>query len=211
MRIIRGFALIAGIAFVALPAFEQSTPVQQPVPGESAAAASAIPPDQQASKEQIQRFFEVIRLRKQMETMMDMMPKLVEQSFRTQVRSINEKLPVGKQLMPQDRAALEKVMNKYVEEAARIYPVDEMIADAIPIYQRHISKSDANAVIAFYSSPPGQRLLDEQPAITREYMSVVMSHAQTRSRRLTDEMQAEIQQIVKPMLATNGDSRPRPE
>lgn len=206
MKILRGFALVAGIALAGVPAFGQSTPVQA-APNQSAAAV--IPPDQQATKEQIQKLFEVLRLRKQMETVMNMMPKLVEQSVRAQTRHMNEKLPPGKRLMPQDQAALEKVMNKYMERAQNIYPLDEMIADAIPIYQRHISKSDADAVIAFYTSPPGQRLLDEQPAITSEYMSFVMSRMQTRSRRLTDEMEAEIQQIVKPEPAGTGAYVPR--
>lgn len=211
MKSIRGFALVVGIALAALTAIAQSTPIQQAAPDQPVATASAIPPDQQATKEQIEKLFEVMRLRKQMETMMNMMPGIIEQSFRAQIKNINEKLPPGKRLMPQDQAALAKVMKKYVDQAPNIYPVDEMIADAIPIYQLHISKSDADAVIAFYSSPPGRRLLDEQPAIMREYMAVVMSHMQIRSNRLTDEMQAEIQQIVKPELTGNGNSSPKPE
>ena len=74
----------------------QSTPVPAvastpATPVDSATAT--IPPDQQATKEQVEKLFEVMRLRKQMESMMNMMPELVEQSYRTEMKSINEKLP----------------------------------------------------------------------------------------------------------------------
>lgn len=174
-------------------------------------AATTIPPDEQATREQIEKLFEVMRLRKQMESVMNMMPRVVEQSYRTEMKNVNAQLPPGKRIMPQDQAALEKVMGKYMQQAQTIYPIDEMIADAIPVYQRHISKSDMDAVTAFYGSPTGQRLLDEQPAIMNEYMAVVMSHMQDRSKRLTDAMEAEIQQIVKPDLTGAGKSTLKPE
>ena len=113
--------------------------------------------------------------------------------------------------MPQDQAAFERVMKKYMQQALTIYPVDEMIADAVPVYQRHISKSDIDTVIAFYSSATGQRLLDEQPAIMSEYMAIVMSHMQDRSKRLTDAMETEIQQILKSGPTNAGKSTANPE
>lgn len=128
---------------------------------------------------------------------MNMMPRIIEQSFQAEVRSINANLPPGKRLTASDQASFQKVMNKYMQQALNVYPIDEMIADAIPVYQRHISKSDCDAVIAFYSSPAGQRLLDEVPAVMNEYSGIVMSHMQTRSKHLTDQMVAELQQMVK--------------
>lgn len=65
MKILRGFPLVAGIALVALPAFPQSTATQLATSDQP--AASAIPPDQQATTEQIQKMIEVLRVRKQME------------------------------------------------------------------------------------------------------------------------------------------------
>ncbi|MFZ0800325.1 MAG: DUF2059 domain-containing protein [Terriglobales bacterium] len=49
-------------------------------------------------------------------------------------------------------------------------PVDEIIDAMVPIYQKHLTKSDLEAVIAFYSSPVGQKLLKEQPAMMAEGM-----------------------------------------
>jgi hypothetical protein len=209
MKTGRFTAMIAGLALMALTAFAQS-PSSPKTPATQPAAASVIPSDQQATKEQIEKLFEVMRLKKQMQSMMGMMPQIILQSFQAQMKNINETLPPGKRLMPQDQAALEKVMNKYMQRATEVYPVDEMIADAIPVYQRHISRTDADAVIAFYSSSAGQRILEEQPAIMSEYMAIVTGHMQDLMKPLADEMKAEMQEIVKPDLTEPGASSGKP-
>lgn len=208
---LRNAAAIAGFALAALPVFAQAAQGQHVTKAQPAAAASAIPADQQATREQIEKLFDVMQLHKQMETMMNMMPGIVEQSFQTQIKQINEKLPPGKQLTPENQAALEKVMDKYMQKAMTVYPIDEMIADAVPVYQRHISRPDADATIAFYSSPAGRHLLQEQPLIMKEYMTILIPRIQERSKVLNDEMEAEIKQIVKPELAAPGSSPAKPE
>jgi hypothetical protein len=49
-------------------------------------------------------------------------------------------------------------------------PIDEMMDAIVPIYQRHLTKSDLAAMTAFYSSPVGQKVLKELPAIVAESM-----------------------------------------
>jgi uncharacterized protein len=192
-------ALIAALVLAALPLFAQSPSGQKMnAAAPSPATASAIPPDQQATKEQVEKLFDVLRLRKQMQQMLSMMPALIRQSFQAQIKNISEKLPPGQQPTQEYQANIEKIMNKYMQQAVDLYPVDAMMADAVPVYQRHLSRTDADTVIAFYSSPAGQRMLDEQPAMMREYMAVVMSNMQERTKRLTDEMIDEIQKTVKP-------------
>jgi hypothetical protein len=48
--------------------------------------------------------------------------------------------------------------------------MDEMVDAIVPIYQKHVSKADLAAVTAFYSSPAGQKILKELPAIMSESM-----------------------------------------
>jgi hypothetical protein len=72
-----------------------------------------------------------------------------------------------------------------------------MLEDMSGLYQRHLSGSDVDAFIAFYASPAGQHLLDAQPAIMQEYMPLVMSRMQQRSKALNDELMKEIDEIVK--------------
>jgi len=196
MKIAR-LLLLAGL--VSVPAGSSALaqqPVSQAAPTPQAAAAvPAIPPDQQATREQIQKLFEVAHLRQQMQQVLNMMPAAFQQGFQSQMKAINSKLAPGNEMSVADQAAFEKTMNKYMEKVMSVYPVDEMVEDAIPVYQRHLSRQDADAIITFYSSPVGQRMLDQQPAIMSEYMAIVTNNMQQRIGRLTDEMMAELRQL----------------
>jgi hypothetical protein len=48
-----------------------------------------------------------------------------------------------------------------------------MLSDMIPIYQRHFTKTEIDALSAFFSSPPGQKYLHEIPAVTAETMKAI--------------------------------------
>ena len=74
-----------------------------------------------------------------------------------------------------------------------------MISDMSGLYQRHLSRTDIDAFIAFYGSPAGQHLLDQQPAIMKEYMPMVMGRVQERTKALTDEMADDLAQLSKSM------------
>jgi uncharacterized protein len=72
------------------------------------------------------------------------------------------------------------------------------------IYQQHLSKDDVDGLIAFYSSPAGQHLLDAQPIIAKEYMPMVMGKVSERSQAMTKDMMKEMAEIVpttKPVAA----------
>lgn len=218
MNRIRTIALAASLALASFPGFAQSTatvkaPPQPAVTGPKAppslAAAAVIPPDQQATPDQIRKFFEVAHLRQQMQMMMGMMPRMVEQSYQVELKHINEKLPAGQQLSPQEQASLNRIMQEYMRKAMGLYTVDQMIDDAVPIYQRHISRTDADAIIAFYSSPAGQHILEAQPVIMREYMPVAMSHVMNSSKTLTSQMTQDMENAVKtPGTSTSPATKP---
>jgi len=210
MTTLRGIVLVAGLALAAFPAGAQGASPQQPPAGQSEAAA-VVPPDQQATPDQIRKFFEVARLRRQMQMMMGMLPQMVTQAYRVEMRSIRKGLPPGRQLTPQQNAALDKVLQDYMQKAMALYSVDQMMDDAIPIYQRHISRADADALIAFYSSPAGQHILDAQPVIMREYMPVEMNRMLDRSRQLTSQLTSAMQNCVKPSPTTTAPPAAKPE
>ena len=54
-----------------------------------------------------------------------------------------------------------------------------MMNEMIPVYQRHFSKSDIDGLIAFYSSPTGQKFLREMPAVTAESMQAAYPRIQS--------------------------------
>jgi hypothetical protein len=65
------------------------------------------------------------------------------------------------------------------------------------IYQRYLSRTDVEAFIVFYSSQPGQDLLNMQPVIMKQYMPVVMKRTQERTKALTDEMIKDMNDLIK--------------
>jgi hypothetical protein len=105
--------------------------------------------------------------------------------------------PESANLTPEKQAALDKVMNRFLEKAISIYTVDEMLDDMAGIYQRHFTREDVNAYIAFYSTPAGQHLLQLTPVIVQEYMPVVMQRVQERSKTLTAEISKEIADVLR--------------
>jgi hypothetical protein len=162
-------AVLTGFALVALAPAQSSGPQSAPAGQTVVATEAAIPVDQQASKEQLRKLFEVTRMRQQFDEMMKMLPNMgVQQQKRVQMHQLTAKLPGARQLTPEQQKAMGKLMNRYMEKARSLYPADEVIEEAIAVCQRHITREDADVYIAFFSSPPGQRFLDAQPAIMKE-------------------------------------------
>lgn len=64
---------------------------------------------------------------------------------------------------------LEKV-DALARELFSDMPVNELLEAMVPIYQKHLTHSDVQAIVAFYSSPVGQKLLMESPAMMSEGM-----------------------------------------
>jgi uncharacterized protein len=145
---------IYAVFCISIPAFAQVT--------------VSVANDNPASKEQIQRLFEVMEIRQQSHLMMDSLQKQMQtmaaQSIRTRY--------------PQITAAELARANKISEESMKAIPLDAILDDMIPIYQKHLSQTDVDAMIAFYSSPTGHKLMQEMPQITQEAMQVSYLHMQ---------------------------------
>jgi hypothetical protein len=163
---------------------------------EQQVSAAPIPEDQQASKEQLAKLFEVMRLRQQLQSYLKMMPAMIQQQIQTQFKDTTSKLG-GEPLTADQQAQLDSVMHKYLEKAVNVVSIDEMLGDMATVYKRHVSSSDVDAYIAFYQSAAGQHLLDAQPAIMQEYMPMAMDRMKERSKALTDQMIADIAEVTK--------------
>jgi len=71
-------------------------------------------------------------------------------------------------------------MDRESEDLVKSFPIDEMLNDMVPIYQRHFTQPEIAALTAFYSSPAGQKFLHETPAVTTETMRIVYPKIQAR-------------------------------
>lgn len=202
--------LIVGLMLAALPVFAQLPPLGQGMRTDipSPAKPSILPRNQQATEQQIRKYFEVTRERQQLQQVLNWMPTVIQQQFQEQLRNITAKLPPGKKITPQVQAALEKVRAKYIQRANEVFPIERMESDVIPVYQRHMSRADADALIDFYRTPPAQHMLDAQPIIMSDFMAIEMPLMQVHAQLLTNEMSAEMQKLFKPELATQGATAP---
>ena len=161
-----------------------------------AVAIATIPEDQQATKEQLARLFEVMRIKQQLAASTRTMPALVQQQFQEQLQQMQKDNPQLASLTEEQQQAMKALMGKFMERAMTLYGSDEMIADMTSLYQKHLSRTDADATIAFYSTPAGQHLLDMLPAIMQEFMPTVMQKTQGRITPLILEMTKEMAEVT---------------
>ena len=174
-------------------------------------SAPVIAPENQATADQLAKLFDVMRIKQQMQSMKTMIPGMVQQQIQSAMKQTEADLPAGSRLTPEKREKMQAIMNKYEGKSMDLYPADEMLTDMTSIYQKHLSKEDVEGLVAFYSSPAGQHLLDAQPVIAQEYMPLVMGKVGQRSQAMTKEMMKEMADVVpagKPAAAKPAATKP---
>jgi len=189
------FAILLGIGLTLTPWTVAQTPAQST--DVTPAPAIVIPPDQQATKEQLAKLFELMRVHEQLASMTKMMPELMRQQMQVQFKQMKKNHPELAQMTDEQQQVSAKVMGKYLENVMNLYTTDEMITDMASLYQKHLTRSDVDGIIAFYSSPAGQHMLNMVPVIMQEYMPMVMQRIQDRINPLIDEMTKELEAAVK--------------
>jgi hypothetical protein len=168
-------AILGALLMTAAGMAQQSSPT-----GAAAKPVADVP----ATHEDIQRLFSVMHVREQMRSNMQL---IMAQQQKMMRETIKQRAPTLSDEQLNKMEAISK-------EAVKDMPLDGMLDDTIPIYQQHLTKSDVSAMTRFYSSPIGQKLLREQPAIARESMQAVsprmqkaMSDIMDRLARMADE------------------------
>lgn len=111
-------------------------------------------------KADVVKFLDLMHARAQMEQVLSGMVKQMKSGAED---GFKQKVPDA---TPEQLAKVDKM----VDTMFAALPMDEMLDAIVPIYQRHLTKADLNAVTAFYSSPAGQKILKELPAIMSESM-----------------------------------------
>jgi uncharacterized protein len=97
---------------------------------------------------------------------------------------------------PKQREAFQSIMNSEMDDLVKNYPFDDILRDMIPVYQKHLTESDLNTMMAFYSSPVGRKVLKEMPAMTAEAMRVSMVRLQPQMQRMMTDIQSRIQALA---------------
>jgi uncharacterized protein len=143
-----------------------------------------------ATKAEIHALFATMHLREQMHQVIESVVKqqsaMVRESMKKRFPKITEK----------ELARFDSVM----QETTKDVPIDGMLEDMVPIYQKYLTTADVKAMVVFYSSPTGKKLMHEMPAMTSEAM-------QASQTRLQAQMEKTMQRIDK-MMREEGPTAP---
>lgn len=68
------------------------------------------------------------------------------------------------------KKAVPKAQDTFWDEFMKEVNADELINITVPIYQKHYSEEDIQAILAFYKSPVGRRMVSSMPVVMQEAM-----------------------------------------
>jgi|SRR5208282_2156620 len=142
------------------------------------------------SREDVLRFMDLIQIRARMDQLVEGMKKSMKMGAEA---GFKQKIPGA------TSAQLDK-LNSVTETVFKDFPVDEIIDAVVPIYQKHLTKSDLEAIIAFYSSPVGQRLLKEQPAMMAEGMQAGQDVMMRKLPDIEERLKTKVAQLAEEEL-----------
>jgi len=149
-----------------------------------------------ATRDQVLTLLETLQVRKTMAVMLENMKQIMKEATE---KSFREKVPNP---TPRQLAALSGMVDDIVDAQ-----LDDLLNAIIPIYQRHLTKTDIEEMIRFYSSPVGQKLLREQPQIIQESMQ---AGAGVQQKRM-DEMNARIQERMQELTEASQEQTSGPQ
>jgi uncharacterized protein len=152
--------------------------------------------DAPASKADIEHYLDTMHMR---DLMKNMMSSLTTQMHKT----IHEEVQKYPNLPPD----FETRVNKMMDDSFKTISVDELIDTMIPVYQKHLTKGDVDALVAFYSSPRGQKILNEMPAMMSEAMQASSGMMQKVMKDTMQRVQDEIAQAQKADEAKPDDAK----
>jgi uncharacterized protein len=154
--------------------------------------------DAPASKEDVERYFQAVHSHDMMQKMLVAMSNPIQQMAHEQCSKDQDNLP----------ADCEARMNKFMDSMMKQMPFDEMMEAMVPAYQKHFTKGDMDALIAFYSAPTGQKVLQELPAVMAEGMESMMPIMRKSIDRMTQSIEQQVAQMRKDSSKPTGDNAP---
>jgi len=144
------------------------------------------PADAPASKEDIEKYLDLVHMRELLKLRVD--------GSRTQLHQVIHDFVQKQGPFPE---GFEGRMAKMADDMLKDYPVDEMIDSVIPVYQKHLTKGEVTALIAFYSGPTGQAIVAKLPTITTESAQASTAVVQKILARAIQSVQEAIAEELK--------------
>ncbi len=135
----------------------------------------------------------------------DMLKRTMEVQAQSMQQLFHDMLQKDKGKVPADFDARFK---KAMDDLIKGMPADEIVQAMIPAYQQHFTKSDIEAMNTFYSSPVGQKVIEELPAVMREGMQGAMPIMTRYLGEWQERMKHEFEPAQKTSPTKAGDQTP---
>ena len=164
----------------------------------STALAQQTATDSPATKEDVQRYLDVMHMH-------EMMQQMVEAMSGPLHKMVHEQYLKDKDRLPPD---FEARMNKMMDDMFKDFPWDEIMQSMVPAYTKHFTKGDLEALTTFYSSPTGQKVLRELPAITAESMELTMPIMNEHMKKVMQRVEQQVAEIMKETQPPPAKQRP---
>lgn len=143
--------------------------------------------DAPATKQDVDRYLETVHAHEMMRQVADALSAPMHKMVHEQYLRDQAKLPPD----------FETRMNAIMDDMFKNMPWDEMIDAMIPAYQRHFTKGEIDALIAFYGTPTGQKILKEMPAVTAEAMDTMMPIMRRRIDAMTQKIHEQAAEMAR--------------
>jgi hypothetical protein len=142
--------------------------------------------DSPPTKQDVLRFLEVTQAK---ERVVQLMSGMAQQARLGAEQAFKQKMPAA---TPQQLQRVDTMADTIFKQ----FPVDELLDAMIPIYQKHLTKGDIDAIVGFYSSPVGQKLLKESPSMMTEAMQAGGEIARRRMGALNAELEKQMADFI---------------
>jgi uncharacterized protein len=123
----------------------------------------------------------------------DMIERTAQAMIKPMQQMMHQQFATDKDKLPPD---FESRTSKMYEDMFKSMPFDEIIQAMIPAYQKHFTHGDIEALNAFYSSPVGQKFLQESPEVTAEAMQDMVPIMTKWSQQWQERMHQEMKDMM---------------
>lgn len=185
LRLTLPLALVLSLAACNAPKKTETQTKPGATQSVSVTTVSSNDADQPATAADVERFYDVIQMRDQIKQITEVMSQQTRQMMQDAMGQ-KEMLPPG----------AEARLNALYEKILKNMPTEELLQSMVPIYAKHFTKGDIDAIVAFYASPVGKKMINKTPEITQEAMQASMATMQNYMKRSMDEVQQTIQSIL---------------
>jgi hypothetical protein len=151
--------------------------------------AQTLPADA-PTREEVLKLFDIMQITKTMDAAIG---AAKQQTREMAEQMVSERIP---EATPEQKQQIKEMLDDVMAKALGPQAIKEMMDATIPVYQKHMKKADLEAMVGFYSSPAGQRILREQPAMVQESMQVASGIQQKMARTMYQRIDQRIEEIA---------------